>query len=150
MIADIKIPLRNEFLVIPGRVRYKAIFSSTLFILREFAAEVLFAEDGDIQSLPQLILDCVLRVRFVFSPSIDTLFLQCPVDLRRKMLESLVVIGGLAQLNGLLSRLKDELKDHLENSYKEKLHGKTVRFYRYKETQLELYASWLGGKCFIV
>ncbi|KAI5122924.1 hypothetical protein M0805_007602 [Coniferiporia weirii] len=63
--------------------------------VRERAAEVLF-EGGDVDegSVAEVLLDALLRV---------------PVDLRRTLASSILVVGGTAMLPGFIPRLQNEL-----------------------------------------
>ncbi|KAF5391559.1 hypothetical protein D9757_002510 [Collybiopsis confluens] len=63
--------------------------------IRERAAEVLF-EGGDVDegSLAEIILDALLKV---------------PVDLRKTLASSILVVGGTAMLPGFISRLQTEI-----------------------------------------
>ncbi|KAG8930195.1 hypothetical protein FRC01_003164 [Tulasnella sp. 417] len=69
--------------------------------IRERAAEVLF-EGGDIdeRSVAELILDSLLKV---------------PVDLRKTLASSILVVGGTAMLPGFIQRLHTELIKTLES-----------------------------------
>lgn len=72
--------------------------------IRERAVEVLFdttLETRDSLSIQSAILECVLDL---------------PVDLRRPMLENLVVTGGTASLPGFIPRLKESLLTRLRES----------------------------------
>uniref|UniRef100_A0A914W935 Actin related protein 10 n=1 Tax=Plectus sambesii TaxID=2011161 RepID=A0A914W935_9BILA len=115
---DVRLPLNNEkTLLIPG-------------LVREAAAEVLFEHDEDSKSLPQLVLDSILR---------------CPLDLRRPLCEHLLVVGGGSLMTGFLARLKAELLDLLATKYQEKLPLTSVKFFQYAQSPIEVYASWLGA-----
>lgn len=122
--VEVRLSHGDEILIVPGYVR-------------EFAAEVFFEYDTDEKSLPQLILDCIYL---------------CPVDCRRKLLESLILTGGPTRMKGFYSRLKDELKYMVkspEYCYFNKLgHIDSVKFFLYPNTPLEMIASWLGGSMF--
>ncbi|KAG9049142.1 hypothetical protein FS837_011061 [Tulasnella sp. UAMH 9824] len=69
--------------------------------IRERAAEVLF-EGGDIdeRSVVELILDSLLKV---------------PVDLRKTLASSILVVGGTAMLPGFIQRLQAEIIKTLES-----------------------------------
>ncbi|KAL1919953.1 uncharacterized protein VTP21DRAFT_1885 [Calcarisporiella thermophila] len=63
--------------------------------IRERAAECLFEGDEDEASIPCCILDCLLKL---------------PVDLRRPMISSLLLIGGTPHLPNFQHRLHQELQ----------------------------------------
>jgi actin-related protein 10 len=70
--------------------------------VRERAAEVLFdSGDVDESSVAEVILETLLRV---------------PVDLRRTLASSILVVGGTPMLPGFIPRLQDELVRLLERS----------------------------------
>ncbi|GAA6061795.1 hypothetical protein JCM10212_004851 [Sporobolomyces blumeae] len=73
--------------------------------IRERAAELLFdttMETHDALSVPGAILDC---------------FLDLPIDLRRTMAQSVLVVGGTAGMPGFIPRLKSALVSSLERSH---------------------------------
>uniref|UniRef100_A0A914DIW8 Actin-related protein 10 n=1 Tax=Acrobeloides nanus TaxID=290746 RepID=A0A914DIW8_9BILA len=119
---DVELPFGTEMLILPGYIR-------------EAAAEVIFTHgDVDSRSLPQLILDTVVK---------------CPVDLRKVFLKNLLVVGGLARMPGFLARLKSELLWLMANEFSLLDKINDVQFYRYpQDINLELYCSWLGGSMF--
>uniref|UniRef100_A0A0R3RJT6 Actin-related protein 10 n=1 Tax=Elaeophora elaphi TaxID=1147741 RepID=A0A0R3RJT6_9BILA len=120
--CDVRLPFGEEILVVPG-------------LVREWTAEAIFEENDDIKSLPQLILDAVYR---------------CPIDTRRKLLDSIILVGGTTRMKGFSARLRDEILLSLTtSSYINKLGRiKSVKFYRLPHTSIELYASWIGGSMF--
>uniref|UniRef100_A0A915PVD3 Actin-related protein 10 n=1 Tax=Setaria digitata TaxID=48799 RepID=A0A915PVD3_9BILA len=120
--CDVRLPFGEEMLIVPG-------------LVREWAAEAIFEENDDIKSLPQLVLDTVYR---------------CPIDARKKLLESIILVGGTTRMKGFYARLRDEILRSLTTSdYANKLGNiKSVKFYRLPNTSIELYASWIGGSMF--
>ncbi|XP_031638358.1 actin-related protein 10 [Contarinia nasturtii] len=117
---DVSYPIQGkETITIPGK-------------LRETAYEVLFPEDNDRLGLPYIILDAIAA---------------CSLDMRKTLLENLVILGGTAMAQGLTARLKDELITLLKTGvYKEKLHTTTVKFHRLPAK--ENFAAWLGGSIY--
>ncbi|KAF8688862.1 actin, partial [Rhizoctonia solani] len=70
--------------------------------VRERAAEALFTGgDVDERSVAETVLDCLRKV---------------PVDLRKELISSLLVVGGTSMLPGFVSRLHAELKSLLSTS----------------------------------
>ncbi|CAG9535307.1 unnamed protein product [Cercopithifilaria johnstoni] len=120
--CDVRLPFGKEILVVPG-------------LVREWTAEAIFEESDDIKSLPQLVLDAVYR---------------CPIDARRKLLDSIILVGGTTRMKGFYARLRDEILRLITvSSYVSKLGNiKSVKFYRLPNTSIELYASWIGGSMF--
>lgn len=111
---DVVYPIQGKQLItIPGK-------------LRETAYEALFPEDNDRLGLPYIILDSIA---------------DCAIDIRKTLLENLVIVGGTAMAQGLNARLKDELLALLKTDiYKEKLHSETVKFHRVPAK--ENFAAW--------
>lgn len=73
--------------------------------IRERAAEVLFdstLETRDSLSIQSTILECVLEL---------------PIDLRRPMVENMIVTGGTASMPGFIPRLKHSLLTRLRESH---------------------------------
>lgn len=100
--------------------------------LRETAFQVMFPEDNDRMGLPYIILDAVLA---------------CPMDVRRQLLENIVLIGGSAMVQGLKSRLRDEILDLVKSDwYKDKLFIDCVKFHSLPAK--ENFAAWLGGSIY--
>lgn len=88
--------------------------------VRERAAEALFeSSDEDARSLPDLILESLLRVRCHRAQARSRLLTtsQLPVDLRRPLVSSVLVTGGTAMLPGFTTRLRSELQHTLSVSY---------------------------------
>lgn len=119
----------NQEVSPPPSVSYPIQGKQTVTIsgkLRETAYEVLFPEDNDRLGLPYIILDSIA---------------SCSIDMRKVLLENLVIIGGTAMAQGLLARLKDELLTLLKTDiYKEKLHSNTVKFHQLPAK--ENFAAW--------
>lgn len=113
----------------PPDVKYPIQGKETITIsgkLRETAYEVLFPEDNDRLGLPYIILDAIV---------------DCTIDMRKTLLENLMIIGGTAMAQGLMSRLKAELLALLKSEvYKEKLHATIVKFHRVPAK--ENFAAW--------
>lgn len=92
----------KEIITIPG-------------ILRETAFEVLFPEDNDRLGLPFIILDAICA---------------CPLDMRKQLIENLVLVGGTSMATGLRARLKEEILAKMQTDvYKEKLFLNAVKFH---------------------
>ena len=85
--------------------------------IRERAAEVLF-EGGDVdeRSVVEIVLDILLKVRrrCVVHLYISAIF-QVPVDLRKEMASSILVVGGTPMLPGFVHRLHAELLHSLSS-----------------------------------
>lgn len=103
-------------LTIPGKVR-------------EMAFEIFFEEDNEFQCIPTMILDAILNVN---------------VDLRLKLAENIVIIGGTAMTPGLKARIKHELYKQLKSTRYEKL--KITKFKFHTPPSKDNYTAWLGGK----
>lgn len=101
-------------------------------VLRETAYESLFPNDNDRSGLPYIILESILK---------------CPNDMRRILLENIVVIGGTSMIMGLMARLKAELLALLESdAYKDKIFVNTVKFHTVPAKNN--FAAWLGGSIY--
>lgn len=100
--------------------------------LRETAFQALFPEDNDRLGLPYIILDAIVA---------------CPVDMRRQLIENIVLVGGTSMVQGLKARLKEEILVLLKSEwYKEKLFLDTVKFHTVPAK--ENFAAWLGGSIY--
>nr|CAD2207744.1 unnamed protein product [Meloidogyne enterolobii] len=124
-VPPVQLQFGSELLYIPG-------------IVREAVAELLFThnDESGCRSVPQLILDCISRVS---------------IDLRRVLLQNLLIVGGISRLSGFLARLKTELLDLIADGYKPQISPKLVdiKFYQFpREIAGELFCSWLGGSLF--
>ncbi|VDM27053.1 unnamed protein product [Toxocara canis] len=120
--CGVRLPLGDEMLIVPG-------------VVREWTAEVMFEFNDDEKSIPQLILDSVFR---------------SPIDVRRTLLDSLILVGGPTAMKGFYARLKSELQRLVKfDCYASKLGSiSSVKFFRLPNTSIELYASWIGGSMF--
>ncbi|KAF0302383.1 Actin-related protein 10 [Amphibalanus amphitrite] len=99
---------------------------------RLLPAEVLFTADADNQTLATMLLDALL---------------QCPLDSRRPLAASLVVLGGTAHLPGIKARLLSEVRRQAAlPPYSETLHLDTFRMHR--PPAKANYLTWLGGAMF--
>lgn len=119
----------NESVTPPPSVSYPIQGKKTITIsgkLRETAFEMLFPEDNDRLGLPYIILDAVI---------------SCSIDIRKALLENLVIIGGTAMVLGLKARLKDELLALLKSEiYNDKLRTNIIKFH--KLPAKENFAAW--------
>ncbi|CAD5226776.1 unnamed protein product [Bursaphelenchus xylophilus] len=106
---DVKIPYGSEYMVIPG-------------LIREAAAEVLFITTEDGLSLQDTIIECIRGLN---------------IDLKRPMLNGILVVGGLSMMKVLI-----------ENDEKLRTIGE-VGFYRETDQpSLNFYSAWLGASLF--
>ncbi|KRX19363.1 Actin-related protein 10 [Trichinella nelsoni] len=117
----------------PPNVEYVLDEDKVLIIngcIRELAAEIIFLYDEDGNSIPQLIIESILR---------------CPIDIRKVVAERILVIGGGCMIPGFMARLKEELLDNLNRSdrFAEKTAIRKVKFF--KSPAAENYMAWLGG-----
>ncbi|XP_030569575.1 actin-related protein 10 [Drosophila novamexicana] len=99
--------------------------------VRESVYELMFEQNNERDSLPHLILRAIL---------------DCSMDVRRALIESIFVIGGGAMVLGLLPRLKQELQQLLANDsyYRERFHGE-LQFKFYNSIGKQNFTAWLGG-----
>lgn len=116
---SVEYPIQGEQIItIPGK-------------LRETAFEVLFPYDNDRLGLPFIILDSVAA---------------CSIDMRKPLLENIVIVGGTAMTQGLVARVKGELLALLESDvYKHKLRMDCVKFHRLPAK--ENFAAWYVVSC---
>lgn len=119
-IPDVPYPLDGQkVLTIPG-------------VLRELGPELLFEEDGDGQTVATIILESILR---------------CAIDIRRILIENIVIMGGTAQMPGFKHRLLNEVKSLLTSPrYEKKLPMRTVKVHC--PPAKENYVAWLGASIF--
>lgn len=96
--------------------------------LRETACEVLYDEDNDHQCLSTMILDAIMKVN---------------MDLRLKLAENILLIGGTAMLPGFKARLKEELETQLKCDRYKKLN--IIEFKFHYPPSKDNYTAWLGG-----
>lgn len=95
-------------------------------VLRETAFEVLFPEDNDRLGLPYIVLNAILA---------------CPMDMRKQLIENLVLVGGTSMVQGLAARLKADILVLLKSEwYREKLFLDTVKFHAIPAK--ENFAAW--------
>lgn len=97
--------------------------------VRERAFEILYEEDNDHLCLSTMILDAILQV---------------DRDLRQKVAENLVLVGGTTMAPGFKARLKEELEKQLKFDRYKKLNIQKFAFHALPCK--ENYAAWLGGK----
>ncbi|KAJ8976654.1 hypothetical protein NQ317_010369 [Molorchus minor] len=90
--------------------------------------ELLYEEDLDHLCLSTMILDAILKV---------------DIDLRQKLADNIVLIGGTAMAKGFKARLKEELEKQLKFERYNKLNIKQFAFHT--PPCKENYAAWLGG-----
>ena len=100
-------------------------------ITREGSSELLWNLDNDYISVASMILDAILA---------------SPLDCRRQLADSLVIIGGTSMMPGFKSRLNQELKSLLSDPKYDKL--SITGFKMYKPPGQPLYTAWLGGAIF--
>ncbi|CAH8487900.1 unnamed protein product [Heterobilharzia americana] len=101
--------------------------------IRELAVECLFSGDNDQITITTLILKSLLLV---------------PIDIRRKLAENIVLIGGTTMLPGFIPRLMEELNSHLELPEFSKLHALKGSFKFHNPPGEANYVGWLGGAIF--
>ena len=92
---------------------------------------MLWNLDNDYISVASMVLDSILA---------------CPLDCRRQLANSLVIIGGTSMMPGFKSRLNQELKSLLSDNKYDQL--SINHFKIYKPPGQPNYTSWLGGAIF--
>jgi actin-related protein 10 len=99
---------------------------------RESACEVLFEQDNDLLSVPAMILDALIA---------------SPVDTRRDLAKSIIMVGGTTMMLGFKARIFQELECLLKSDhYKDRL--------KIEELKLHIplgrpnYACWAGASIF--
>ncbi|KAH8354229.1 hypothetical protein KR084_004074 [Drosophila pseudotakahashii] len=99
--------------------------------LRETVYEIMFEPSNERDSLPHLILRSIL---------------DCTLDVRRALVESVFLVGGGAMVQGLLARLRQELQHLLANDpfYAERFHGE-LQFKFFNAIGKQNFTAWLGG-----
>jgi len=100
-------------------------------ITREGASEVLWQMDEDGISIATMILDAIK---------------SCPIDTRRELSNSLLLVGGIAMMSGFKSRLNQELKSLLKLPKYEDIMIKDFKIF-VPPTKPNL-TTWLGGAIF--
>ncbi|CAJ0937792.1 unnamed protein product, partial [Mesorhabditis belari] len=126
----------NEVVLQPrtaeARIRFGALMVMVPGFVRETVFEVFFDEDDPENftdpSIPKMVHNAILR---------------CPIDMRRKFFESLLVCGGLARATGFLSRLKEEII--AISTKKSTICGMEPKFFHFKEAKAEPMLGWIGG-----
>uniref|UniRef100_A0A914Y2T4 Actin-related protein 10 n=1 Tax=Panagrolaimus superbus TaxID=310955 RepID=A0A914Y2T4_9BILA len=118
---DIEIPFGTRKIVIPG-------------YLREAAAECFFEKEESCGSapIPELIMRSLIKT---------------PIDIRRLLLNNILVTGSAAGLPGMLGRIKVELKELLKSQFP-KLIDEVMFIKVPQDNRIERYSSWLGGSFF--
>ncbi|XP_022210409.2 actin-related protein 10 [Drosophila obscura] len=99
--------------------------------LRETVYEIMFEPNNERDSLPHLILRSIL---------------DCTLDVRKPLVESMFLIGGGSMVQGLLPRLQQELQHLLTNDpyYAERFHGE-LQFQFFNAIGKQNFTAWLGG-----
>lgn len=117
---DVEYPIDgSEVIKVPG-------------LLREIAYEALFPQDNDRLGLPYIIIDAILK---------------CPVDARKKLAENILLIGGTANVLGIKTRLRDELRELIKSDvYKDRLYVDDVKFH--SAPSKPNFTAWLGGSIY--
>jgi len=117
---DVNYPLDgNKTITIPGT-------------LREWAPEILFEQDADNKSIATLILDSLLR---------------CPIDTRKELASSIIIMGGTAMLPGFKHSLITEIKMLLDDPrYSSRLPLKEMKIHT--PPAKDNYVAWLGAAAF--
>ncbi|XP_041982581.1 actin-related protein 10 [Aricia agestis] len=96
---------------------------------RAGAAEPLFYQDGDMSSLPDIMLQTIA---------------QSPIDARLALAENILVTGGTAAMPGLKARIAEEIKDLvLQHPYCLRLKIPTFKFHTAPAHDNSV--AWLGG-----
>ncbi|XP_034124933.1 actin-related protein 10 [Drosophila guanche] len=100
-------------------------------LLRETVYEIMFEPNNERDSLPHLILRSILN---------------CTLDVRKPLVESVFLIGGGSMVQGLLPRLQQELQHLLTNDpyYAERFHGE-LQFKFFNSIGKQNFTAWLGG-----
>lgn len=101
--------------------------------IREMGLDILFVDNIDSnQTIPHLLVNTLA---------------QCPIDLKKPLSESVVLMGGTCMLEGFKSRLVSEVNFLLANE--DSAANLTVKEFRYHVPPcLENYTAWLGGAIF--
>ncbi|EDW37641.1 GL27098 [Drosophila persimilis] len=99
--------------------------------LRETVYEIMFEPNNERDSLPHLILRSIL---------------DCTLDARKPLVESIFLIGGGSMVQGMLPRLQQELQHLLKNDpyYAERFHG-NLQFKFFYSIGKQNFTAWLGG-----
>ncbi|KAH8303346.1 hypothetical protein KR059_007867 [Drosophila kikkawai] len=99
--------------------------------LRETVYEIMFEPSNERDSLPHLILRSIL---------------DCTLDMRRALVESVLLVGGGSMVQGLQSRLRDEMQHLLaeDSFYANRFHGQ-LQFKFFNPIGKQNFTAWLGG-----
>lgn len=81
---------------------------------------------------------------FFFYTFLNLIIFQSNVDIRLKLAENIVLIGGTVMAKGFAARLKEELLEKSKSPKYIKLKITTFKFHI--APVYENYISWLGGK----
>jgi len=100
-------------------------------VTREGSAELLWTLDGDCMSVACMVVDAVMA---------------SPLDCRKELAQSLLLIGGTTMMPGFKARLNQELKSLLASPKYENM--KIPSFKVFKPPAQANYTSWLGGAIF--
>jgi len=100
-------------------------------VTREGSAELLWTIDGDCMSVASIVLDAIAA---------------SPVDCRKELAHSLLLVGGTTMMPGFKARLNQELKSLLATPKYE--HMKISSFNAFKPPAQPNYTAWLGGAVF--
>lgn len=116
----------------PPNVQYPVSGSRIITIpgtVRELSTELLFEQDGDLLSLPTMILEALLK---------------CPEDTVKHLAENLVVIGGTSSLTGLKHRLLAEVRAlAVSPQYSERIQ---IEYFKvHQPPAKDNYVAWLGA-----
>lgn len=117
----------------PPSVKYPGIKSINVpGEVREKAFEILWERDNDNLSIPNMILDAIIK---------------CPVDTRKVLAENILLVGGTTMAKGFASRLKSELLALAKSDfYIDKLKIRCFKFHT--APSKPNYTAWLGGAIF--
>jgi len=100
-------------------------------VTREASAELLWALDEDKMSVASMLLDAIAA---------------SPIDCRKELAASLVLVGGTAMMHGFKARLNQELKSLLATEKYQ--HLKIDTFKVFQPPAKANYVAWLGGAIF--
>ena len=100
-------------------------------ITREGSAELLWTIDGDCMSVASMLLDAIMA---------------SPVDTRKELAQSLLLVGGTTMMPGFKARLNQELKSLLASPKYENI--KISTFKMFKPPAQPNYTAWLGKLSF--
>ncbi|RZF39159.1 hypothetical protein LSTR_LSTR005787 [Laodelphax striatellus] len=123
---------KSEDITAAPAVQYRVDGSKTITIpghIRETCHEVFFERDSDQLSLPNMILDAIVK---------------CNVDMRKQLAENIFLIGGSSMTPGFKYRLSQELNHLLKTPYYSN-RLKINKFKFHTSRVKENYVGWLGG-----